>query len=264
MTAAVTMGVTMRDSLGAYQSVVVFGGTSDIALETVRQLAAPGRLRHIALAGRRLSALEEAKAELADLGVDDISLWEFDAQNTESHTLLIAEISAHVGDIDCAIIAFALLGTEHLGPIDPEEARILAQTNYTGVVSIALPLTETMRSQGHGDVVFISSVAGERVRAANFMYGSSKQAMDGFAQGLGDSLQGSGVHVMVVRPGFVQTKMTTGMDPAPFSTTADKVAADIVTGLKKRKEMVWSPRVMRPLFSVIRHLPRPLFRKMPR
>ncbi len=254
----------MRDSLGAYQSVLVLGGTSDIALQTVRQLAARGRLAHVALAGRRLAALEEAKASLADLGVDDISIWEFDAQNTVSHTKLIEEIATQVGDIDCAIVAFALLGTEHLGAVDADEARQLTQTNYTGVVSVALPLADTMKAQGHGDIVFISSVAGERVRSANFVYGSSKQAMDGFAQGLGDSLHGSGVHVMVVRPGFVHTKMTDGIDPAPFSTTPDKVATDIVTGLRKRKEMVWSPAIMRPLFSVIRHLPRPLFRKMPR
>ena len=103
------------------------------------------------------------------------------------------------------------------------------QTNYTGVVSVGIPLAQRLETQGHGTLVLLSSVAGERVRKANFVYGSSKAGADGFFQGLGDRLVGSGVHVMIVRPGFVRTKMTAGMKDAPLSTTPEVVATAVAT-----------------------------------
>ena len=109
----------------------------------------------------------------------------------------------------------------------------------------------------------LSSVAGERVRRSNFVYGASKAALDGFAQGLGDALVGSGVHVLVVRPGFVHTKMTTGLEPPPFSTTAEEVASAIVRGLRRDAEVIWVPPALRWVMAVLRHVPRPLFRRLP-
>jgi decaprenylphospho-beta-D-erythro-pentofuranosid-2-ulose 2-reductase len=95
------------------------------------------------------------------------------------------------------------------------------------------------------------------------MYGSSKAGADGFAQGLGDSLAGTGVDVMVVRPGFVKTKMTEGLDPAPFSTTPEAVAREIVRGLARGSHTVWAPSLLRIVMSALRHVPRPLFRRLP-
>jgi decaprenylphospho-beta-D-erythro-pentofuranosid-2-ulose 2-reductase len=120
-----------------------------------------------------------------------------------------------------------------------------------------------MSAQGHGTIVLLSSVAGERARQSNYMYGSSKAGVDAFAQGLGDSLAGTGVQVMVVRPGFVKTKMTAGRDPVPFSTTADAVAGEVVKGLARGSHTVWAPPVLRLVMSVLRHVPRPLFRRLP-
>jgi len=114
----------------------------------------------------------------------------------------------------------------------------------------------------HGSLVVLSSVAGERGRKDNFIYGSTKAGLDTFAQGLGDSLHGTGVHVMVVRPGFVETKMTAGREKAPFSTTPDAVADAIVAGLRKGSEIVWVPAALRFVFSGLRHLPRPVFRRV--
>src|SRR5918912_3480447 len=116
-----------------------------------------------------------------------------------------------------------------------------------------VPLAQRMRTQGHGTIVVLSSVAGERARKSNFVYGASKAGVDAFAQGLGDSLAGTGVHVMVVRPGFVKTKMTAGMSPAPFSTTADAVAEEIVKGLARGSHTVWAPPLLRGVMSVLRH-----------
>ena len=112
----------------------------------------------------------------------------------------------------------------------------------------------------HGTLVVLSSVAAERARKTNFVYGSSKAGLDAFAQGLGDALIGSGARVMVVRPGFVHTRMTEGMDPQPFSTTPEAVAASIVRGLERSDEVVWSPGILRYVFAVMRHLPRGIWR----
>src|ERR671910_357590 len=131
----------------------------------------------------------------------------------------------------------------------------LVSVNYTGAVSIALAVAAQFRRQGHGRLVVLSSVAGERVRKANFVYGSSKAGLDGFAQGLGDSLAGTGSTVLVVRPGFVHSSMTAGMKAAPFATTPGAVADATVEALAKGRRIVWVPGVLRLVFSVFRHLP---------
>ena len=116
--------------------------------------------------------------------------------------------------------------------------------------------------QAHGTLIVLSSVAAERPRRSNFVYGASKAGLDAFAQGLGDALAGTGVDVMVVRPGFVRTKMTAGLKPAPLSTTPDAVAGAIVDGLRRGAHTVWVPPALRSVMSIVRHLPRPLFRRL--
>ena len=125
-----------------------------------------------------------------------------------------------------------------------------------------MAVADRMRDQGHGTIAVLSSVAGERVRKSNFPYGASKAGLDGFCQGLGDFLHGTGVDVLVVRPGFVHTKMTAGMKPAPFATTPDKVAGAVVAGLRRGAHTVWAPPALRFMMMGLRHLPRPLFRRI--
>jgi short-subunit dehydrogenase len=121
-----------------------------------------------------------------------------------------------------------------------------------------------MRSAGSGSIVVFSSVAGVRVRRANYVYGSAKAGLDGFCSGLADALYGSGVDLLVVRPGFVIGRMTEGMTPAPLSSTPDQVAAATVGGLAKRRRTVWVPWALRPMFVVMRMLPQFVWRRMPR
>jgi decaprenylphospho-beta-D-erythro-pentofuranosid-2-ulose 2-reductase len=128
---------------------------------------------------------------------------------------------------------------------------------------VAVPVSRRLHDQGHGTIVALSSVAGERARRSNFVYGSSKAGFDAFFQGLGDALVGTGVQVMIVRPGFVHTKMTAGVEAAPLATTPEKVADAIVDGLQRGREIVWVPGVMRWVMSVLRHVPRPIFRRLP-
>jgi decaprenylphospho-beta-D-erythro-pentofuranosid-2-ulose 2-reductase len=244
------------------QSVLVLGGGSDIALATVRQLV-ERRATTVVLAARQPESLSAAADELRAAGASRVETLAFDARDTASHEAFVDDVFERVGDIDLAILAFGVLGDQEHAEQDAKAAVDIAEVNYVGSVSVAVPIAQRMRQQGHGTIVALSSVAGERARRSNFIYGSSKAGMDAFFQGLGDSLVGTGVRVMIVRPGFVHTKMTDGMDAAPLSTTADAVASAIVHGLARGKETVWVPSTLRYVMSVLRHVPRPVFRKLP-
>jgi decaprenylphospho-beta-D-erythro-pentofuranosid-2-ulose 2-reductase len=167
------------------------------------------------------------------------------------------------GDVDVVVLAFGLLGDQVRDESGGVGAVRLARTNYVGTVSAGLAASRLLRSQGHGTLVVLSSVAGVRVRRANFIYGSSKAGVDGFAQGLADALAGTGVNVLIVRPGFVHTKMTAGRPAAPFATTADVVAEAAARGLAAGRQVVWVPPHLRLVFRVLQHLPRPLWRRLP-
>lgn len=251
----------MKDALGAVDSVLILGGYSEIGLAIATRLAG-SRHAAVALAGRDPAKLEEARATVLAAGARRVEVFAFDAEDTATHEALVASVAEHIGDIDVAVIAFGLLGDQDADAAGGDGAVRLLQANYVGAVSVALPLARLLRRQGHGTLVVLSSVAGERVRQANYIYGSTKAALDGFAQGLGDSLAGSGAQVLVVRPGFVIGRMTAGMDPAPMATTPDKVADATVAAIAAGREQVWVPGVLRLIFSAFRHLPRPLWRRL--
>ena len=239
--------------------MLVLGGTSEIGVAIALRLV-EGRARKVILAARDPSRVTAAD-ELRQAGTE-VDVVTFDARDTASHERFAVDLFDRHGDVDLVVVAFGVLGEQARAEGDPEHALEIVQTNYTGAVSAMLPLVERLRCQGHGTLVLLSSVAGERVRKSNYVYGSSKAGIDGFAQGLGDALDGSGVHVMVVRPGFVKTKMTEGLDPPPFSTGPEAVADAVVDGLRRRAHTVWSPPVLRYVMAVLRHLPRPLFRRL--
>ncbi|MEU1313733.1 decaprenylphospho-beta-D-erythro-pentofuranosid-2-ulose 2-reductase [Streptomyces tibetensis] len=250
----------MKDAFGLPQSLLVLGGTSEIALATARRLIAR-RTRTVWLAGRPSPALEEAAGQLRGLGAD-VRTVAFDALDPASHEAVLGKVFAE-GDVDMVLLAFGLLGDQARDEREPEAAVRVAQTNYTGAVSAGLVCARSLQSQGHGSLVVMSSVAGERARRANFIYGSSKAGLDAFAQGLGDALHGTGVHVMVVRPGFVRTRMTAGLPEAPLATTPQAVATAVELGLRRRSETVWVPGTLRVVMAALRHLPRGVFRRLP-
>jgi decaprenylphospho-beta-D-erythro-pentofuranosid-2-ulose 2-reductase len=111
--------------------------------------------------------------------------------------------------------------------------------------------------------VVLSTVAAERARASNAIYGAAKAGLDALAQGLADATAGAGVRVLVVRPGFVKTRMTAGLPPAPFATTPEAVAEAVVRALPRRAQTIWVPGHLRFIFAVLRHIPRPLYRRLP-
>ncbi|MGW1779270.1 decaprenylphospho-beta-D-erythro-pentofuranosid-2-ulose 2-reductase [Streptomyces sp. NPDC002143] len=250
----------MSDAFGLPQSLLVLGGTSEIALATVRRLIAR-RARTVWLAGRPSAALETAAAELRVLGAD-VHTVPFDALDTASHEAVLGKVFAE-GDVDSVLLAFGVLGDQANDERDPAAAVRVAQTNYTGAVSAGLICGRALQTQGRGSLVVLSSVAGERARRSDFIYGSSKAGLDAFAQGLGDALHGTGVHVMVVRPGFVRTTTTAGRAEEPLSTTPAAVATAVELGLRRRSETVWVPGILRVAMAVLRHVPRAVFRRLP-
>ena len=251
----------MKDAFGSVQSVLVLGGSSEIALATARRLA-ERRARTVVLAGRDTARMQGAAQQLRSAGAERVEVVPFDALRTEEHQRFVDEMWSRHGEFDLVLLAFGVLGEQERDERDADAALHVLDVNFRGAVSVGIPLAQRMRAQGHGSLVVLSSVAGERARRANFVYGASKAGLDAFFQGLADSLVGTGVQVVVVRPGFVHTRMTEGRPAAPFSTTPEKVAGDIVRGISRNAVTVWSPGVLRPVMSAVRHLPRPVFRKM--
>jgi decaprenylphospho-beta-D-erythro-pentofuranosid-2-ulose 2-reductase len=251
----------MRDGLGRFGTVLVLGGASDIGLATARSLVARGT-RNVILAGRNLEELAASAPVLRAAGATGVDTIPFDALDTETHDAFVREVIERHGDLDLALLAFGVLGDQLAAEKDPAAALDVARTNYLGAVSVLLPLAARMREQGHGAIVVLSSVAGERGRRSNFVYGSSKAALDVFCQGLADRLHGEGVRLLVVRPGFVRSKMTAHLDSAPLSVTPGAVASAILRGLDRDRDVVWVPPKLRWVMSGLRHLPRPIFRRL--
>jgi decaprenylphospho-beta-D-erythro-pentofuranosid-2-ulose 2-reductase len=244
------------------QSLVVLGGASDLGAATAERLVRDGA-RAVVLAGRRPDAMAPVAERLRAAGADRVEVTAWDARDVPGHGAAVdAAFAAAGGDVDAVLLVAGVLGDQDDFDADPASAAEAVATNYGGPVSTLLHVRDRLVAQGHGVIVVFTSVAGERVRKANYVYGSTKAGLDTFAQGLGDALEGTGVRVLVVRPGWVATRMTEGMDPAPFATTADAVAAAVADGLAKGKEMVWAPPVLRAVFSAFRHLPRPVWRKV--
>jgi decaprenylphospho-beta-D-erythro-pentofuranosid-2-ulose 2-reductase len=249
----------MQNALHEPQTIVVFGGTSEIGRAIAGELIAPAT-RTLILACRRP---DDAQPEhFAREGLDVVVEY-FDAAAFDTHEPLVRHLAQQHGDLDVAVLAFGVLGEQTEFDADPASAADAVQVNFGGAVSTGLAIAAQMRRQGHGHIAVLSSVAGERARAANFVYGSSKAGLDAFAQGLGDSLQGTGVRVTVVRPGFVHTRMTRGLKSAPFATTPRVVGELTVAGMRRGKHTVWAPGILRYVFMVLRHVPRPIFRRLP-
>ncbi|MHB8469446.1 MAG: SDR family NAD(P)-dependent oxidoreductase [Gaiellaceae bacterium] len=247
----------MRDALGRMQRVLVLGGGSEIAGAIVLRLLAEGPL-DVVLAARDPEALETAA--LARGGAT-IERRRFDALACDEHAALVASVF-DAADVDCVVAAFGLLGDQARAETDPAAAVEVAATNYVGAVSVLTSVAERLRLQRHGALVVLSSVAAERARRSNYVYGSSKAGLDAFAQGLQLRLAGSGARVLLVRPGFVRTAMTSGLKPAPFAVGPEQVAAAVVAALHDGRDTIRVPRSLDAVMLVIRSLPKRLLQRL--
>ena len=249
----------MDNALGEAQTIVLFGGTSEIGRAIVDVLVSPATTT-VVLAVRRPDEVDAAA--LRGRGVD-VDVVPFDATDIDEHERLVQRLTDAHGDLDVAIVAFGQLGDAAQLADDGRAAAALVDVNFTGAVSVCTVVAAQFRRQGHGRLVVLSSIAGERVRKANYVYGASKAGLDGFAQGLGDTLAGTGASVLIVRPGFVHTKMTAGRKAQPLSTSPEAVAAATVKALRAGRRIVWVPPAVRPLMMVARHLPAAVWRRVP-
>jgi decaprenylphospho-beta-D-erythro-pentofuranosid-2-ulose 2-reductase len=248
------------DAVGSPQSLLVLGGTSEIALAVAERYARQRPLR-IILAARPSARLDAAAARLREAGAT-VNTLPFDAQQPDTHVEVIEKAFAD-GDIDITIVAFGVLGDQEEAWTNVNVARELAEVNYVAALTVGVPLAERLRKQGHGALVALSSAAGERARRSNFVYGSTKAGFDAFYTGLTYALKPHGVNVTVIRPGFVHSKMTKGLKAAPLSQTPQQVAEVVLSAVRNRREQAWAPAAMRPVMTVLRHLPRPVFRRLP-
>jgi len=252
----------MRDGVGSPQSILLLGGTSEIGLAIVRALV-EDRARTVVLAGRDADGMERAAKDLRAVGARTVKVLALEATRTDEHSALVQAAFADGDDVDVVVMTLGILGDDARSQREPEAAAEVLNTNLVGSVALLVAVSQQLQRQGHGTVVVLSSAAGVRVRKSNLVYGSSKAGLDGFAQGLGDSLAGTGVDVLVVRPGFVHTKMTAGLEAPPLSTTTESVATDVVAGIRRRAHTVWSPGALRWVMLVLRLLPRAVFRRLP-
>ncbi|OBA64083.1 oxidoreductase [Mycobacterium sp. 1100029.7] len=241
--------------------VLILGGRSEIGIELARRLANGAT---VVLAARRANQLDEEVAALNAAGATAVHTLEFDADDLTSHGPLVASVIAAHGPIATAVLAFGILGDQARAEADAAHAVAVVHTDYVAQVSMLTHLATAMRTAGSGSLVVFSSIAGARVRRANYVYGSAKAGLDGFASGLADALHGTGVHLLVSRPGFVIGRMTEGMTPAPLSSTPEQVAAATARALAKRRRVVWIPWALGPAAFVMRLLPQFLWRRMPR
>jgi decaprenylphospho-beta-D-erythro-pentofuranosid-2-ulose 2-reductase len=253
----------MKNGVGVAQNIVLFGGTSEIGQAVLQRIVQPGVAR-LVLVSRDIEAASAVSNALVESHPDlDVHHVRFDASDAVAMPHVVAEVAEAIGDIDVAIIAQGVLNEGADYYADPSLLVSVADVNFTATMTLLYALAGRMRAQGYGKIVLLSSVAGERVRRGNPVYGATKAGVDGFALALDHELSGSGASVLVVRPGFVSTKMTMGMKKAPFSTDADSVAKIVERGINSDKTLVWAPSILQWLFLILKNLPIVIWRKLP-
>lgn len=255
------MSTPTEPGRAAARRIVVIGGSSDIAGAILSELP-PVAGREVALLGRDSPAISAAAERLAGEGVKAHRI-AVDAIDLPSHRAAVDRAADLLGGVDLVILAVGVLGDRGAFPEDIVAAAEVLQVNTTGAGSLLLESARLMRDQGHGTIVVLSSVAAQRARAANAVYCASKAGLDSLAEGLGDALVAHGVTVLVVRPGFVRTRMTEGLPVPPLACDPQTVARATVRGLERGSQNVWAPGRLRWLMVVIQLLPRGLMRRLP-
>lgn len=256
----------MLDAVGNPQTILLLGGTSEIGLAICERYLRTASARIVLACLPDDPGRDDAVAQMKAAGAREVEVIDFDAVDTGSHPKVI-EQAFNDGDgprdIDVAIVAFGLLGDAEELWQNQRKAVQIAEINYTAAVSVGVLLGEKMRAQGFGQIIAMSTVAGERVRRSNFVYGSTKAGLDGFYLGLGEALREYGVRVLVIRPGQVRTRMSAHIKEAPLTVDKEDVAELAVRSAAMGKELVWAPPTFRYVMMVLRHIPRPVFRKLP-
>jgi decaprenylphospho-beta-D-erythro-pentofuranosid-2-ulose 2-reductase len=253
----------VQDAFGNPQRLVVLGGSSDIARAIAVRLCRE-RARTVVLAGRDQPLLEAAGAELREAGATHVATVSFDAADPHGAAATIDEcLAAAGGPVDLVIVAVGALGDQAADEDDAARSLDVVTATYTWPIVALSALRGRLVAQGTGRILVLSSVAGVRVRRANYLYGGAKAGLDATCVGMAESLRGTGVSLQILRPGFVRSKMTAGRPDAPLATDVDAVADVAVAGLSSGEPVLWSPPLLRYVFFVLRLLPQAVWRRLP-
>lgn len=238
--------------------VLILGGRSDIGFAIARAFAAQGH--PIQLAARGADGLAP---EATDLGLRHgvpVSLHDFDVLATETHAGFLDSLPSWPGVV---VSAIGLMGEQEASEEDFAAAARVMRSNYEGPAAILGLVANRMEARGEGVIVGISSVAGDRGRATNYVYGSAKAGFTAFLSGLRNRLARTGVHVVTVKPGFVATRMTEGMDlPAKLTAEPEELGAAVVKAVARRRNVIYVRPVWALVMAVIRTIPEPVFKKL--
>jgi decaprenylphospho-beta-D-erythro-pentofuranosid-2-ulose 2-reductase len=248
--------MSMQNGPSRLSRVLLLGGTSEIGLAILSSLGL-GSDTEVILAGRDQQRLEAAGKSLNR----PVTVALYDAVQTDAHQAFADQVCAE-GVPDLVIAATGILIPQEQAERDIRLAATMIETNFTGHVTALLAFGEAMRKRGSGTIVVLSSIAAVRPRKFNSVYGATKAALDAFARGYADSLHGTGVRVLLVRPGFVIGKMTEGMSPAPLATTPARIGATVATALRGNRSVVWVPAPLVGLATVMKLIPRPVWRTL--
>ncbi len=236
--------------------VLILGATSGMARAVARSFAEAGH--PIQLAARDINRLDDDAADLRTRYGVDVTLHAFDALATGTHAAFFEGLDLP----QIAICAVGAMGDQDQSAADPLGAAMVIRSNFEGPASILAHLANAMEARGSGTLVGISSVAGDRGRASNYVYGSAKAGFTAFLSGLRNRLARRGVHVVTVLPGFVRTAMTDGMDlPGPLTADPEEVGAAILKAVEKQKNIIYTRPIWRVVMAVIRNIPEPIFKK---
>ena len=238
--------------------VLILGARSDIGKAVAHKFASLGH--PLQLAARNAAALEAEKTDMELRYEVPVTLHEFDALAIETH---IAFVNSLPELPQVAVCAVGLLGKQEESERDTEAATLVLRSNYEGPACILAVLANRFEERGNGTLVGISSVAGERGRSKNYIYGSAKAGFSSFLSGLRNRLARSGVHVVTVLPGFVATRMTEGLDlPEKLTAEPNEVADAIARAVKRKKDVIYVRPVWGLIMLIIRSIPESIFKKL--
>jgi hypothetical protein len=241
--------------------ILIIGATSAIAAACARIWAGQGG--SFVLVARDAEKLDQVAADLRARGAGAVTTHKMDATDFPSHAAMLQAAVAALSEIDVALIAHGTLPDQKACEQDASLAATAYAVNATSVIALATIIANQLESQHAGTLAVISSVAGDRARASNYIYGSAKAAVSAFCEGLRLRVAKSGVHVLTIKPGFVDTPMTKGMKlPGPLLATPDQVAADIVEAIERKRSTLYTPMIWALIMLIIRNIPGPIFRRL--
>lgn len=242
-------------------SLLVLGANSLIAQAAAAKFAEAGS--EIIFAGRNSDEMAKITGDFSIRYKAKCSAVKFDGLDYPSHKKFLEDVLAKIPDLNNVLISFGYLGTQDKAQVDFSEAHKIIDTNYTGVVSICELIAAEFESRKKGTICVISSVAGDRGRQSNYMYGSSKAGLTAYLSGLRSRMFKSGVNVITVKPGFVNTPMTYGMPlPKPLVASPQKVGTDIYKAMKKGKSIVYTPFYWKWIMLIVKSIPEFIFKKL--